>query len=97
MKKFIALAALAATIIAGPALAQTHRPRGTAAHGDGMAMRAYGAAPHADGAAHPYGQSFEAGDYKYCMKTDGSPGCMYNSMQQCQEDRLGRGGFCYGK
>jgi len=46
---------------------------------------------------HPYRHSFEAGDYQYCLKTDGSPGCMYHSMQQCQEDRLGRGGFCWVK
>jgi hypothetical protein len=50
-----------------------------------------------DTAAHPYAQSFEAGDYKYCLKVDASPGCMYNSVEQCQEDRLGKGGFCYSR
>jgi hypothetical protein len=96
MRTIITVAALAATIISGPALARPHHAHATAAQAGGAAARAYGAVSPARGAgAHPYGQSFEAGDYKYCMKTDGSPGCMYNSMEQCMEDRAGRGGFCY--
>jgi hypothetical protein len=77
MTKPFTVAILAATIITGPALAQSPRANNTT--------------------AHPYRQSFEAGDYKYCLKVEGSPGCMYNSWGQCEEDRLGRGGFCYSK
>jgi len=30
----------------------------------------------------------------WCLKTDGSPGCIYATSDECLQDRLGRGGFC---
>src|SRR5215470_1175915 len=67
MRTIITVGALAATIISGPALARSHHSHATAA--GGAAARAYGAVSPARGVgAHPYGQSFEGGDYKYCMK-----------------------------
>jgi hypothetical protein len=92
MNKLFTVAVLAATILTSPALAQqSHRSQRTAADPDFTIERANGPAGRA------YGQSMEKGDYKFCMKTDGSPGCIYNSMEQCMEDRQGRGGFCYSK
>jgi hypothetical protein len=70
-----------ATVVAPPAFAASHRH-----------------AAQSISVHHPYAQSFEAGDYKFCMRaTNGSPGCMFDSMEQCLADRLGKGGFCYGK
>jgi Protein of unknown function (DUF3551) len=48
--------------------------------------------------AHAQAETKKAADPKYCLKGSGAPyGCSFNSMEQCQADSVGKGGYCYEK
>ena len=53
---------------------------------------------HPPQSARAQAQSKKADDPKYCLKGSGAPyGCSFNSMEQCQADSVGKGGYCYEK